>query len=157
MGKTKAILAVVAVAAALIAPVSAQERDEPARADRLDRPAPLASAAAGSCPGATPEVLPTDALAGATRAALAEAPRLYEGMNSKGRYAEAAYRGMAAPVNRFYKSACPGRPEHGRRLQRRSVQVNMIFPKLLPSASMSQHWVFVARFDGEYRVWGVYR
>lgn len=154
MGKTKAVLAAVVVAAALIAPASAQERGDSAR---VDQRVPLASAAAGGCPRATPEVLPTNALAGATEAALAEAPRLYENMNSKGRYAEAAYRGMAAPVNRFYRSVCPGREDHGRRLQRRSVQVNMIFPKLLPSASLSQHWVFVARFDGEYRVWGVYR
>lgn len=111
----------------------------------------------GTCPKAKPERLPPAALAGATRAALREAPGLYRQMNTKGRYAESAYRGMSAPVKGFYKNACPHRLQYGKLLQRRSVQVNMIFPHYIQSASLSQHWVFVARFGGEYRVWGVYR
>jgi hypothetical protein len=42
-------------------------------------------------------------------------------------------------------------------LQARSVTVNLIFPKMLPSASLSQHAVFVAKFEGTYRVWGIRR
>lgn len=162
MGKTKTVLAVIAVAAALVAPAAAaEERGDQGQTGKAGNHLAAAntqvSLAAGSCPKARPQELPPDALAGATRAALAEAPGLYQGMKTRGRYAEAAYRGMAAPVNQFYKSACPGRLKYGRLLQKRSVQVNMIFPEHLPSASLSQHWVFVARFGGEYKVWGVYR
>lgn len=111
----------------------------------------------GGCPKLKPESLPPAALSGATRAALSEAPGLYQRMNTHGRYAESAYRGMSAPVNGFYKNVCPHRLQYGKLLQKRSVQVDMIFPHYMQSASLSQHWVFVARFDGEYRVWGVYR
>lgn len=44
-----------------------------------------------------------------------------------------------------------------RLMQNRSVTVDLVFPELEPSASLSRHTVFVARFRGEYRVWGVGR
>ena len=47
------------------------------------------------------------------------------------------------------------RPQYAERLLERSVEVDLIFPKLLPSASLSQHTVFVARFQGDYWVYGV--
>jgi hypothetical protein len=46
-------------------------------------------------------------------------------------------------------------PQYAERLLERSVEVDLISPKLLPSASLTQHTVFVARFQGEYWVYGV--
>ena len=50
---------------------------------------------------------------------------------------------------------CRERPYYAEHLLERSVEVDLIFPKLLPSASLSQATVFVARFQGEYWVYGV--
>lgn len=147
------LLLMVTCTVALFAVVVAAAAPEKKAVASSGRAGPLV----GSCPKAKPQILPPAALAGATRAALGEAPGLYPRMNTRGRYAEAAYRGMSAPVKGFYKNVCPHRLRYGKLLQKRSVQVNMIFPHYIQSASLSQHWVFVARFGGEYRVWGVYR
>jgi hypothetical protein len=41
----------------------------------------------------------------------------------------------------------------GARVARRTVVVQVLFPWLLPSASLSQGVLFVGRFHGGYRVW----
>ena len=110
----------------------------------------------GTCPRAQPDKLPPDALAGATVTALGYLEEHF-GEDAKGQYAVAAYRGLRAPLNEYYKNVCPNRLQYGKLLQKRSVQVDLIWPKFLPSASLSQKTVFVARFGGEYRVWAQYR
>jgi hypothetical protein len=110
----------------------------------------------GTCPKAEPDKLPPDALAGASETALGYLERNF-GQDAQGQYAAAAYRGSRAPLNEFYKDVCPNRLRYGKLLQQRSVQVDLIWPKFLPSASLSQKTVFVARFGGDYRVWAQYR
>ena len=105
------------------------------------------------CPKAEPEKLPPDALADATKAALDQVPLVFgDDETTKGAYAVAAYLGKSEL----------GRSNMIRRglgcsqmLQDRSVVVDLIFPKLEPSASLSQHTVFVANFEGDYWVYGI--
>lgn len=104
----------------------------------------------GTCPKVEPEKLPPDALAGATETALAHFENVEE---AESQYAVSAERGEYATHNEFYKNCTDLSPQRGRLLQERSVEVHLIWPKMFPSASMSQHSVFVARFDSEYRVW----
>jgi hypothetical protein len=114
-----------------------------------------------SCPKAEPEELPPDALAGATEAALDQVPSVFGDVKTtEGAYAVAAYRmeggsGPFGPRPGIVRDMCRERPQYGERLLERSVEVDLIFPKLQPSASLSQHTVFVARFQGYYRVYGV--
>ena len=114
-----------------------------------------------SCPTAEPEELPPDALAGATEAALNQAPSVFGDVKTtQGAYAVAAYRmkggsGPFGPRPGIVRDMCRERPQYAERLLERSVEVDLIFPKLEPSASLSQHSVFVARFRGNYRVYGV--
>jgi hypothetical protein len=79
-----------------------------------------------SCPKAEPEEPPPDALAGATEAALEQVPSVFgEVKSTEGAYALAV---CGAP-----RRGGPDIPE-----------------ALRPSASLSQHTVFVARFEGDY-------
>jgi hypothetical protein len=45
--------------------------------------------------------------------------------------------------------------ECGDRVGNRTVVVEMLFPRMLPSASLSESTVFVDREGGAYRVWEV--
>jgi hypothetical protein len=114
-----------------------------------------------SCPKAEPDELPPDALAGATEAALDQIPSVFGDVKTtEGAYAVAAYRmeggsGPFGPRPGIVREMCRDRPRYGERLLERSVEVDLIFPKLQPSASLSQATVFVARFQGEYLVYGV--
>jgi hypothetical protein len=47
------------------------------------------------------------------------------------------------------------RHQCGAKVARRTVVVQLLFPKMLPSASLSEGVVFVARFPRGYRVWEV--
>ena len=115
------------------------------------------------CPKAEPEELPPDALAGATEAALDQVPSVFGDVKAtEGAYAVAAYRmkggsGPFGPRPGIVRDTCRQRPQYAERLLERSVEVDLIFPKLQSSASLSQHTVFVARFRGEYWVYGVGR
>jgi hypothetical protein len=115
----------------------------------------------GSCPKAEPEELPPNALAGATEAALDRVPSVFgEVKATEGAYAVAAYRmkggsGPFGPRPGIVRDTCRERPQYAGRLLERSVEVDLIFPKLQSSASLSQHTVLVARFRGEYWVYGV--
>ncbi len=114
-----------------------------------------------SCPKAEPEELPPNALAGATEAALEQVPTVFGDVKTtEGAYAVAAYRmkggsGPFGPRPGIVRDMCRERPQYAERLLERSVEVDLIFPKLQPSASLSQHTVFVARFQGDYWVYGV--
>jgi hypothetical protein len=116
------------------------------------RRAVIAAAAGGACPRkALP--LPPDALAGATRAALREAPSLYggtRGIDTRDRRAT-----RAALANVAGTRGSQVRRECGRRVQRRTVVVDLEFPRMLPSASLSQGTLFIARLRRGYQVWHV--
>jgi hypothetical protein len=93
--------------------------------------------------------LPGEAVACAADQARIEAPALYEGIDARGVTVTAAYwatyglRGAQVEV------------ECGSSTVRKSVVVELFFPKMLPSASLSQGTVFVSRFPDGYRVWEV--
>ena len=94
--------------------------------------------------------LPADALAGATKAALAQAPALYRGIDTRGVEATRAARSSAAgPRGQQVAREC------GNVVAERSIVVDLFFPRMLPSASLSQGTVFVDREHGRYRVWQV--
>jgi hypothetical protein len=112
---------------------------DPRHADPRERP---------GCPKAVPQKLPPDALAGATRAALVYFENIEE---AEGQYAVSAERGLRGE---FYRYNCPELSvQRAKLLQKRTVVVSLEWPKMFPSASLSQHTVFVAKFEGEYRVW----
>ena len=92
----------------------------------------------GTCPKAEPGKLPPNALAGATNASLA----YFEGVEeAEGQYAVSANRGLD-----FFRHHCPElSPQRAKLLQKRTVVVSLVWPKMVPSASMSQYTVFVAK------------
>jgi len=114
-----------------------------------------------SCPKAEPEELPPNSLAGAIETALDQVPSVFGDVEAtEGAYAVAAYRmkggsGPFGPRPGIVRDTCRKRPQYAGRLLERSVEVDLIFPKLQSSASLSQHTVLVARFRGEYWVYGV--
>jgi hypothetical protein len=107
--------------------------------------------AKGTCPKAEPETLPPNALVGAINAALAYFEDVEE---AEGQYAMSAERGLDGE---FLRYNCPElSPQRAKLLQKRTVVVSLEWPKMFPSASLSQHTVFVAKFEGEYRVWWIF-
>jgi hypothetical protein len=63
--------------------------------------------------------------------------------------------GPFGPRPGIVQDMCCERPQYAEHLLERSVEVDLIFPKLQPSASLSEHTVFVARFRDDYWVYGV--
>jgi hypothetical protein len=117
-----------------------------------DSGATAARQTGGACPRkALP--LPPDALAGATRAALREAPSLYGGTRGidtgDRRATRAAVANVAGTRGRQVRREC------ARRAQRRTVVVGLEFPRMLPSASLSQGTLFISRLGRGYQVWHV--
>jgi hypothetical protein len=141
------VAVVMAAFVALIAAAVVVQRGDRASANEPQAKEPLGiDPMKGTCPKNEPEKLPPDALAGATEAALA----YFEGLeDAEGAYAVAASRGGNQMITEGFGCS--------KLLRSRSVTVNLIFPKMLPSASLSQHTVFVAKFEGDYRVWEIYR
>ena len=92
--------------------------------------------------------LRADSVQRAADAALASAARLYPGVNTRGTEVMAADRSaFAGARGGQVKVLC------GQRVADRTVVVQMLFPRMLPSASLSEAVVFVARFASGYRVW----
>jgi hypothetical protein len=146
------IAAVVVVLVALAAVAVVDQRGDRASADEPQTQEPPASLGIdprkGTCPKVAPEELPPDALAGATEAALAYFENVEE---AEGQYAVSAERGLRGG---FYRYNCPElSPQRAKLLQKRTVVVSLEWPKMFPSASLSQRTVFVAKFESEYRVW----
>lgn len=114
-------------------------------------PAPLKAtqASARICPkGIRP--LPASGVQRAADKALAEAARLYLGLNTRGAEVMAADRpAFAGARGREVRNLC------GKKVAARTVVVQMLFPRMLPSASLSESVVFVGRFAHGYRVWHV--
>ena len=106
-------------------------------------------ARAAICPR-HPQALPGDAIAGATEIVLSRAAALYPGLDTRGAVATSAARSAYAGV----RGAQVVR-ECGARVGNRTVVVQMLFPRMLPSASLSESTVFVDRESGLYRVWEI--
>ena len=83
-------------------------------------------------------------IAKATRAALRAAPRIYDIDRA---VALLAARGRASERSGQVRRMC------GKEILRKTVVVDLRFPELLPSASLSQGTVFVARRVAGYYVW----
>ena len=92
--------------------------------------------------------LPAGAVARAADRALVEAPLLYPGLGAAV-ITQSALSPYAGVRGSEVKHQC------GRRAFHRTVVVELLFPKELPSASLSQGVVFVSRFATGYRVWEV--
>ncbi len=111
--------------------------------------APAGAASSGvtvTCPAAQP--LTHNATAAAAQAALAEAPGLYQGIDTTGQYVDSSTRAaQAGPRGAQIGLEC------GQRVEDRSVVVELHFPAMEPSASLSQGIVFVSRIHNHYTVW----
>jgi hypothetical protein len=102
---------------------------------------------AGRCPAGA-RVLPPDAVARAADRARIQARRLYpdDGTAVVTKADRAAYAGARGSE---VKHQC------GPRMLDRTVVVGLLFPKELPSASLSQGVVFVSLFGTGYQVWEI--
>jgi hypothetical protein len=108
-----------------------------------------AATPSGGCPtGAL--VLPANGVARAAARAVAEAKADYPRLDTRGAVVTRA---------RTARSAGPRGAQVGvqcaARVRARTVVVELRFPRLLPSASLSEGVVDVSRFAGGYRVWNV--
>jgi hypothetical protein len=111
-------------------------------------PSPRIAASGEGCPeNVLP--LPGEAVARAADQARIEAPALYEGIDARGVTVTAAYRATYGLRGAQVELEC------GAVTARRTVVVELFFPRMLPSASLSQGTVFVSRFPHGYRVWEV--
>ena len=103
----------------------------------------------GRCPTAAVG-LPADGVIGAARRALAEAARDHPGLRTAGAAVMAADRaGFAGVRGGEIDREC------GARVRDRTVVVQLLFPRMLPSASLSEAVVAVSRFARGYRVWEI--
>ena len=110
-----------------------------------------AAASAKRCPvGAL--VLPADSATHAAKAALAVAGSDYATLNTTGARVVSAKRATVAGP----RGAQVGR-ECGAKAPERTVVVELRFPRVAPSASLSEGVVDVSRFTNGYRVWAVVR
>ena len=102
----------------------------------------------GDCPTNTRR-LPQDAVARAADQAFIEAPTLYAA-EPRGRIIVSSARATAAGTR-----GPQVREQCGDAVARQTVVVDLVFPRMLPSASLSQATVFVSLFPHGYRVWKV--
>jgi hypothetical protein len=141
---TRASGLLVAIIAAAVVGIGS---NHPVSADPPSEPLP--EPAQGRCPKLQMRPLPGDAVARAALAALDQAPAVYRGTKLDG------IRVTGAILARLDDSGRGGyaRVKCGRRAENRTVVVNLEFPAMRPSASLSQGVVLVARFAAGYRVW----
>lgn len=111
--------------------------------------APRPTRPTGACPKGT-HSLPADGVIRAARAALASVRQDYPGEDVTGAEVRAADRSaFAGPRGAQVSHQC------GETIAARTVVVQMLLPRLLPSASLSESVVFVSDFRAGYRVWEV--
>jgi len=106
-----------------------------------------AAAVLGRCPS-HPLPLPPEAVARAADQARIQAPVLYRG-SGLAVVVRSALAPYAGPRGSEVSAQC------GARVVRRTVVVDLFFPKMLPSASLSQGTVFVSLSGTGYQVWEV--
>ena len=116
-------------------------------ATQAARPQPAAAAVLGRCPR-HPLPLPPEAVARAADQARIQAPFLYRG-SGPAVVVRSALAPHAGARGDEVSAQC------GTRVFRRTVVVDLLFPKMLPSASLSQGTVFVSRSGAGYQVWEV--
>jgi hypothetical protein len=113
------------------------------------REVPRVNVHPAGCPRGTLPLQP-DGAQRAANAALAEAARLYHGLNTRDAEVMASDRSsFAGARGSEVTHLC------GPRVAARTVVVQLLFPRMLPSASLSEGVVFAARFPHGYRVWYV--
>ncbi len=100
----------------------------------------------GHCPE-NAQVLPAEAVARAADQARIEAPSLFKGFGPA--VVELAWR---AKFRLNVWAATPFRCSS--QVRNRTVVVDLLFPKMLPSASLSKGVVLVSLFPTGYQVWG---
>jgi hypothetical protein len=108
-----------------------------------------ARAARERCPVGV-RVLPANGIRVAKKAALRSTASNYRGLDTKGARVVSSKRATAAGP----RGAQVGH-ECGAKARARTVVVELRFPRMLPSASLSQGVVDVSRFAKGYRVWAV--
>jgi hypothetical protein len=108
---------------------------------------PNGVAAGIRCP-ARADVLPADAVARGADRARTQAPHLYPGLGPAV-VTQSSLAPYVSPRGNEVKHQCGSRAFH------RTVVVGLLFPKELPSASLSQGTVFVSLFATGYQVWEV--
>jgi hypothetical protein len=109
--------------------------------------ASMMGAAASACPKHALR-LPGIGVADAAEQALNEAAHDYRGADTRHAQVLSADRSAFAGAR-----GSQVRQQCGAKVARRTVVVQLLFPKMLPSASLSEGVVFVARFPRGYRVW----
>lgn len=116
-------------------------------------PSPTSASMVGAASSACPKHalrLPGIGVADAAEQALNEAAHEYRGTNTRNaRVQSADLSAFAGARGSQVRHQC------GAKIARRTVVVQLLFPKMLPSASLSEGVVFVARFPRGYRVWEV--
>jgi hypothetical protein len=137
---SRARMTLLALAATAVAGVAAT-----VVGDADDRPPAHAQDPKDECPRDALR-LPADALAGATHAALEEAPEVYRGTDLRGMLVVSAKREDTGRSG-YARVTC------GRRAHRRTVVVALRFPAERPSASLSQGTVLISRFADGYHIW----
>jgi hypothetical protein len=133
----------IALSVSLVGGIAAIDASDAYRAE------PDRARAAKRCPeDALP--LPSNGIAVATDAALAQVRDAYSGIDTSRAQANIASRAAAdAARGPQVKRQC------GERVAARTTIVYLFFPEMRPSASLTQGVVFVSRFSGGYRIWQV--
>jgi hypothetical protein len=107
----------------------------------------IAAVRLGQCPG-NAEVLPAEAVARAADQARIQAPALFKNFGPA--VVELAW------LAKFKLNVWAAAPFNcSSRVRNRTVVVDLLFPKMLPSASLSEGVVFVSLFPTGYQVWEV--
>ena len=141
-------MAAFVLAAGLTGAVAIGPSSTQAAGRHATRPVTLAAVGCCRCPKATPLPLPADAVDRAADQARIEAPFLYPKFGPA--VVELAWRAI------FKLQVWASAPFQCSSLVRqRTVVVDLLFPKMLPSASLSEGVVLVSLFKTGYQVWEV--
>lgn len=145
----RALRAAAVVAAAAVIGVTGMLSAAAAVQPSPSTPSAAAAVHAPACPKGI-LALPAAGVQHAADRALAEAAKLYPGLDTRGAEVMAADRSaFAGARGRQVSKLC------GKKVAARTVVVQMLFPRMLPSASLSESVVFAGRFARGYRVWYV--
>jgi hypothetical protein len=143
------VLAAVVLAGGLAGAVAFWPSSTQAAGTHATRPGTAAAVGCCRCPKVTPLPLPADAVDRAADQARIQAPFLY-GPKSDPAVVELAWRAI------FKLQVWASTPFQCSNLVRqRTVVVDLLFPKMLPSASLSEGVVLVSLFKTGYQVWEV--
>jgi hypothetical protein len=138
-------VALVLLAGGLAGWVALRPSATQAARSQAGQPAVTVAAGCCRCPRAVLP-LPAEGVARAAGQARIQAPALYKGFGPA--VVELAWRAA------FRLSVWASAPfQCSNQIRQRTVVVDLLFPKMLPSASLSQGVVLVSRFRTGYRVW----